>query len=326
MVIHELAFENMGNWPWFIKLGFTAIVIILLALVLYIYEIKPLHKKIEGTRLEHKKLCLAFEKKEKEAATLSTYQRQADQISKNNGLLLQQLPRAWNVPQLVQTLSKMGINRGLEFKAIKPQTDITVTDYIILPLQISVQGSYYQLGRFVADVAQLKPIITLDSFTLLPSTDNQRLQMDFTAHIYRHNTVTNAMPVPNIPITPVKPLPILPKAISAQYQYPQNLNPFSAPVASNNIPTINQSDSALQRYPFKTLMMAGTLTRDNQTWALIVTPDGQIVRVGMGDDLGLEKNRIIAISPAEITLEANSTDNTRTTAPTLLYLSLKSVE
>lgn len=362
MTLNNLTIDNMGSWPWLIKLSFTAVIIFFFSLLFYLYDMKPMHKKIADEQLKKQQGSSYLKNKTAEAATLSTYERQAQQINKDNFLLLQRLPCSWNIPQLIQTLSHVGENRGLTFKAIKPQPEIIQPAYIILPIHMTVQGNYYQLGRFVADLTQLKPIIILDSFTLelkdavnkstytqpiasfiasnpkfthgnyqqtsttpminQADNDNTPLQMTMTAHIYRQNTAATTTTL--MPIIPIKPLPSLPDGAPISYNYPDNLSPFNPPMTSQDTSSLNQSDSALQRYPFSAFAMVGTLTRDTKTWALIMSPDGQVLRVGVGDTLGLEKNSIIAISPTDITLEVKANKDMDTSKPNLVYLALKS--
>lgn len=362
MTLNNLTIENMGSWPWLIKLCFTAIIIFFFSVLFYLYDMKPMYKKIATEQLKKQQGSSYLKNKTAEAATLSTYERQAQQINKDNFLLLQRLPRSWNIPQLIQTLSRVGENRGLTFKTIKPQAEIIQPAYIILPIHMTVQGNYDQLGRFVADLTQLKPIIILDSFTLelkdavnkstytqsiapsiannpkfthanyqqtstTPMTnqadnDNTQLQMTMTAHIYRQNTAATTTTL--MPILPIKSLPSLPEKVIASYDEPENLSPFNGPMTNQDTPSLSQSDSALQRYPLSAFTMVGTLTRDSRTWALIVSPDGQVLRVGVGDTLGLEKNDIIAITPTEITLTDRANKDVNTPKPNLVYLALKS--
>lgn len=332
MSINELSLEHMASWSWLVKISFIALVILLFSLLFFIYDVKPMQQRIHEEKLKEASLFDAFYKKSNAAASLTIYQRQAEQMRNDNVLLIQQLPRVWNIPQMIQTLSTIGASRGLVLRTIKPQTEIGSPGYIILPIRISAQGSYHQLGRFIADITQFKPIIVVDSFTLQPASANvtsdlsgpdEQLQMDFTVHIYRQAPSQNTAAIqPREPPLPLTPLASLPKAPAMPYNYPSNRSPFSVPVTTLATPSINQIDLSTQRYPLSALTMAGTLTHDKHIWALIVTPDGQVQRVRVGDTLGLEKNRIIAITPTEITLNANKTDSSNSTS-TLVYLRLK---
>ena len=59
---------------------------------------------------------------------------------------------------------------------------------------------------------------------------------------------------------------------------------------------------SLNDTPLKTLKMLGVIKNNRLTWGLIRTPDGKIVPINLGDNIGLEQAKVIAISPRKIIL------------------------
>ncbi len=56
----------------------------------------------------------------------------------------------------------------------------------------------------------------------------------------------------------------------------------------------------LEGYPLDALKMVGTLSRGNQTWAVIQAPDGTVHRVQVGSFIGQYSGKIIKISEAKV--------------------------
>lgn len=59
----------------------------------------------------------------------------------------------------------------------------------------------------------------------------------------------------------------------------------------------------MESFPLDALKFVGTLKKDNEIWALIRQPEGQISRVKVGDYMGQNYGRIILIKNELIKLE-----------------------
>ena len=67
-------------------------------------------------------------------------------------------------------------------------------------------------------------------------------------------------------------------------------------------PDENRVPEYLESFPLDTLRMVGTMTQENQTWALIKTPDNTIQRVLTGNYLGQNNGKIVSVSDDEVEL------------------------
>ncbi len=73
-------------------------------------------------------------------------------------------------------------------------------------------------------------------------------------------------------------------------------------------PDMQRKQGLLETFPLDTLSMMGTITRKNNTWALIQTPDKKILRVKEGDYLGQNFGRITEVQENRIMLTEIITD------------------
>ncbi|MEM7303916.1 MAG: pilus assembly protein PilP [Pseudomonadota bacterium] len=67
-------------------------------------------------------------------------------------------------------------------------------------------------------------------------------------------------------------------------------------------PDRNRVPEYLESFPLDTLRMVGTIAQEENTWALIQTPDKTIQRVLSGNYLGQNNGKIVSVNSDEVTL------------------------
>jgi len=109
----------------------------------------------------------------------------------------------------------------------------------------------------------------------------------------------------------IEPLPQIRPAPSYVYDAAERRSPFmpdtpQARVASSpdavQGPDPNRPREYLEQYPLDTLRMVGTMNAEDATFGLLQTSDGLIHRVTVGNHVGQNYGRIMAISDSEIQL------------------------
>ena len=100
--------------------------------------------------------------------------------------LLRQLPTAKEVPGLLDDISGIGENSGLNINSIALQAERKAQFYVELPINIQVSGTYHQMGEFVSGVSAIKRIVTLHDYSIRPAGGNM-LNMTISAKTYRYD-------------------------------------------------------------------------------------------------------------------------------------------
>jgi type IV pilus assembly protein PilO len=134
----------------------------------------------------------------KEASLKSTYKAKAFQVANLDALrkqmadvegkfaeLLKQLPTEKEVPGLLDDITSLGKDSGLDIGSIALAAEFKNKFYIELPININVQGSYHQLGQFVSGIAALSRIVTLHNYTIRPLAGG--VSMQISAKTYRYD-------------------------------------------------------------------------------------------------------------------------------------------
>lgn len=190
--VNDIDFTNMGSWPVAGKAFMAAVVFSLVAFVGYYFIVSDQMDnlvRIERTEIDLKK---DFEKKQSKAVNLEAYKRQMKTIKESFQTLLQQLPKADQMPELLDEISYSATGAGCEVSALGFEDEKDAEFYLEKPIQIVVTCGYHQLADFVSRVSRSARIVTLHDFTIkigdgdvASSPGEKMLVMSIKAKTYR---------------------------------------------------------------------------------------------------------------------------------------------
>ena len=181
----DLDLTQSGQWPVLVKMIFWAFLFAVILAAGWWFVIKGKQVQLQTEVAKEATLKTQFESKAFQVANLPALRQQMVDMEAQFGALLRQLPSDTEVPGLLEDITSTGIGAGLEFDSINLQPEIQREYYIELPIQISVRGSYHELGGFVSGVAGLPRIVTLHDFQIQPVGGDQ-LDMNILAKTYRY--------------------------------------------------------------------------------------------------------------------------------------------
>ncbi|MGB7055019.1 MAG: type 4a pilus biogenesis protein PilO, partial [bacterium] len=81
------------------------------------------------------------------------------------------LPKAKELPSLIQQISNSGTKAGVSFLLFKPSTSAQKINYSEIPVQIKVTCGYHQLGKFLSNVGNLARIVNVPSIKVTTGKD-----------------------------------------------------------------------------------------------------------------------------------------------------------
>ncbi len=178
--------KKIGSWPVLPKLGVLLLVLLVILGAAYWFVWKDQLAQNESERAKTEQLKTTFLDKKKIAIDLPAYRKQLDDIEKQFGALLKQLPGKSEMDALLTDINQAGLGRGLQFELFKPAATETTKDfYAELPITIRVTGNYHDIGAFAGDIGKLSRIVTLNDIAIGAGKDNI-LAMDATAMTYRY--------------------------------------------------------------------------------------------------------------------------------------------
>lgn len=177
--------KRIGSAPVVVKLSVLVVVLALIVFACYWFDWQHQLDQINVEREKETQLRAAFLDKKKQAIDLPAYVKQLEDIEKQFGALLKQLPGKSEMDALLTDINQAGLGRGLQFELFKPAPSETQRDfYAELPITIRVTGNYHDLGSFASDIGKLSRIVTLNDIGLSATKDT--LIMDATAKTFRY--------------------------------------------------------------------------------------------------------------------------------------------
>jgi type IV pilus assembly protein PilO len=185
--LNQLSFKEIGDWPIPVKIVSMTLLFAVLMFLGYWFDWSNQLEGLNTAKTEESKLWDQFIVKKKQAVNLDTYRQQLKEIEQAFGALVRQLPNKSEMDALLTDINQAGLGRGLQFELFKPGQEITKEFYAELPINVSVSGSYHDLGAFASDIAQLPRIVTLSDISISEKdSKSDRLTMDAVVHTYRY--------------------------------------------------------------------------------------------------------------------------------------------
>ena len=178
--------KKIGTWPALPKIGVLAFALLLIMAAGYWFDWSDQLERIDAEAQNEQQLKKTFVEKKTQALDLPAYRKQLEDIEKQFGALLKQLPGKSEIDALLTDINQAGLGRGLQFDLFKPAAEETVRDfYAELPISIRITGNYHDMGAFASDVGKLSRIVTLNDISVSAGKDNA-LVMDATAKTFRY--------------------------------------------------------------------------------------------------------------------------------------------
>jgi type IV pilus assembly protein PilO len=172
-------------WPAAPRYALCIAVTVLVLVALWFVWLTNSNDELEAARATEVTLRADYQKKVAQAANLELLKKQREQVQQYVTLLEKQLPSKAEMDALLSDINQAGLGRSLQFELFRPG-QVAVKDYYAeLPIALRVSGRYHDMGAFVADVANLSRIVTLNDLSISPQKDGA-LTMEATARTYRY--------------------------------------------------------------------------------------------------------------------------------------------
>ncbi len=182
--------NNPGAWPTWARIATVIVVAIMIMAAGFWFMIKPQLDELDQAQAKEQDLRKVFVAKQEKVASLDAYKAQLEEMRKSFGSMLRQLPSKTEVPSLLNDISQTRIAASLEEELFKPQGEVPRDFYAEIPNQITVIGTFHEMGAFVSGIAALPRIVTIDDVELHPipgkNSAANELRMQAYAKTYRY--------------------------------------------------------------------------------------------------------------------------------------------
>jgi len=174
-------------WPILPRMALLLLLSFLVLLGLWFSLLQGYQDTLAAEQNQEAKLREEFQEKLARAVNLEALKKQREQVRLTVNQLEKQLPSKAEMDALLSDINQAGLGRSLQFDLFRPGQVLVKEYYAELPISVRVSGRYHDIGAFVADVAKLSRIVTLNNLNIQPLPQREGvLGMEATAKTFRY--------------------------------------------------------------------------------------------------------------------------------------------
>jgi type IV pilus assembly protein PilO len=122
------------------------------------------------------------------AAKAEALEKELAQSEEELTVLMGLLPDQKEIPGLLENVSRLGANVGLENILFQPQPEVPKELYAVIPIKLDLLGTFNDLGVYLDNISKLNRILRVEDLTIARQKDkkgNSLLQVGCTLVTYR---------------------------------------------------------------------------------------------------------------------------------------------
>ena len=187
--------DPITNAPRTQKIVAGLIGLVIVAGLGYFFLISPKIDERASLRQQNDGLQVEVRKASADEANLRPFRQQAEALRKRLQAAKERLPSEKEMPGLYRQLSDMVSQSGLQLAAFSPKPPADREDVAAVPVAMTAEGNYHQLGAFFARVSRLPRIVDLGDFRLVGierPTGSVRAELTLETFMFRQEPATLA--------------------------------------------------------------------------------------------------------------------------------------
>lgn len=305
--------QGSGAWPAAVRISVVLLATASLLAGGYLWRLRDPQERNARLALEEAELVVELEVLRSRVASLDDYRQRAREIEEPYMRMLGQLPYESEIPALIDEITALGLNFGLNFDSIELAAELDRPHYVEQPIDIRVRGGYHEVGAFFSGVAALGRIVTMHDFSLR-EVSAEELELELLARTYRYRPLPEASSGPETVHTGQESSFRIEQGQVEQFSYSAGArrNPFapSVPPGATVPEATPPGQNPLEKYALDELRLVGLLRYEQGNVGLLRDPSGAVHRVEPGDYLGPDRGRVQRITDLGVELIEWKTDET----------------
>ena len=157
------------------------------------------HDRLNVLKTDYERKSTELARARTTVADLPRFESEYEQLHDRWQLAAELLPTDRQLGSLLRKITLAGQETGVQFVRFRPSPPKTDTYYTEMPVQIAVSGGYHQIGSFLAELANMRRIVTVADMRLKtnPAMSTNPLAttaIELTASAYSLNTSSTVAP------------------------------------------------------------------------------------------------------------------------------------
>lgn len=188
-------FDPIVNAPKPQKIALGVFGLAIIGVASYYFVLAPLDAKLVQLRAQNAALGEEVVKSRAMVADLAKTRREMAELEAKVGVLKDRLPSERELPTLYRSLNDAGSEAGLGIALFQPREGQTKDYYVEIPITVSAEGSYHQLGEFLERLARLPRVVTVKEMKLASTNRPGRaVRSELTLATYQYRPVGSPKP------------------------------------------------------------------------------------------------------------------------------------
>lgn len=184
----SLEVREIGSWPLILRIGVIIVIMIVASVGLYFVLLANEFAALDAAEKKLNDKKTEFKTQYNQAINVDAYKAQMQEMEVAYNQYLKELPSSSNIPDLIDSITKIGDRVGVRINYVKIGDPKLLSDfYMALPLTLNLTGTYHNFGLFISDISKLARIVTLGDFNIKPISSKGGdgvLEMNMSAQTY----------------------------------------------------------------------------------------------------------------------------------------------
>lgn len=184
------------------KIIFGVFALLLLGAGAYFLLLSPLWERVAALEAQSASLQRELIQSRAIVADLARFRREIAELEQRLAALKERLPTEKETPTLYRSLSTAAIRAGLSVALFQPREPRNKDFYAEIPVTLTAEGTYHQLGEFFESVAKLPRVVNVADLKLSagsPGKPSLRAELTLATYMYRK---AGPPPAPGAPAPP----------------------------------------------------------------------------------------------------------------------------
>ena len=142
-------------------------------------------ERLAAMKVDYEKKSTELARARATVADLPRFEAEYAQLHERWTAAAELLPTDHQLPVLLRKISLAAQQTGIEFSVFRPSEAATQDHYVELPIQLSIAGDYHKIGSFMAELANMRRIVTVTNLKMSAGASKiGTTSAEFTASAY----------------------------------------------------------------------------------------------------------------------------------------------
>ena len=205
-----MAFETITQAPRPQKIIFGVVILVVLLAGGYYFLLSPKMVEVDGLRQQRAAKETEMLQSRALAASLARFKQEAEALRAKLETAKERLPSEKEIPGLYRQVSDLAYQAGMAVSLFQPREPATKDVYQEVPISVSAEAGYHQLGTFLDRIARLQRIVNLTDMKITGisrPTGTIRADLTLATYVFRPEgvpppTAPGARPGARPPVPP----------------------------------------------------------------------------------------------------------------------------